>query len=347
MIREAIGALVNQGRDLREEEAAAVMSEIMSGEATPAQIGAFLIALRMKGETVEEIAGMAHVMRQHALRVEVEGALVDTCGTGGDALRLSSGQAQGTFNVSTAAAFVAAGAGVRVAKHGNRAMSSACGSADVLEALGARIDLPPEQVAQCIREVGFGFMFAQLFHPAMKHVAGPRREIGVRTVFNILGPLTNPADAQAQVLGVARPELVPKMAAVLQRLGCSHALVVHGQDGLDELSLSGPSTVHELRAGEIRQYTVSPEEVGLKRVPLEALRGGCPAENAAALRAVLGGERGPLRDFVALNAAAALVAADAAAGLSEGIRLAKRSIDSGAASQRLDRFVELSRSFGP
>ena len=339
MIREAIDAIVNQGRDLSEEEAAAAMHEIMSGEATPAQIGAFLIALRMKGETVEEIAGMARVMRQHALRVDVEGALLDTCGTGGDG--------QGTFNVSTAAAFVAAGAGARVAKHGNRAMSSACGSADVLEALGAKIDLGPEQVAQCIRQAGFGFMFAQLFHPAMRHAATPRREIGVRTVFNILGPLTNPAGAQAQVLGVARPELAPKMAAVLQRLGCQHALVVHGQDGLDEISLSGPSTVHEVQADGIRQYTVSPEEVGLRRAPLETVRGGSPQENAAALRAVLGEERGPLRDMVVLNAAAALVAADLAADLREGVRLAQEAIDSGAARQRLEQFIELTRSFGP
>jgi anthranilate phosphoribosyltransferase len=336
MIREALDAIVNQGRDLSEEEAAAVMGEIMTGEATPAQIGAFLIALRMKGETVDEIAGMARVMRDHALRVEVEGALVDTCGTGGDA--------QGTFNVSTAAAFVAAGAGARVAKHGNRAMSSACGSADVLEALGAKIDLPPKGVARCIREAGFGFMFAQAFHPAMKHVAGPRREIGVRTVFNVLGPLTNPAGAQAQLLGVARPELGPKMAAALQRLGSRRVLVVHGQEGLDELSLSGPSTIHEVQGDTIREYTVSPEEVGLTSAPLEAIRGGSAEENAAALRAVLNGEGGPLREIVLLNAAAALLVADLATDLPEGVRLAEQAIDSGAARQRLEQFVELSRS---
>ncbi len=336
MIREAIDAIVNQGRDLSEEEAAAAMREIMSGEATPAQIGAFLIALRLKGETVEEITGMARVMREHALRVEVEGALVDTCGTGGDA--------QGTFNVSTAAAFVAAGAGARVAKHGNRAMSSACGSADVLEALGAKIDLPPEGVARCIREAGFGFMFAQAFHPAMKHVAGPRREIGVRTVFNILGPLTNPAGAQAQVLGVARPELAPKMAAALQRLGSRRALVVHGHEGLDEISLSGPSTIHEVQGGESRQYTVSPEEVGLTSAPLEAIRGGSAQENAAALRAILNGQQGPLREIVLLNAAAALVAAEVAADLRDGVRLAGAAIDSGAARQRLEQFIDLTNS---
>jgi anthranilate phosphoribosyltransferase len=336
MIREAIDTIVNQGRDLSEDEASGAMREIMSGEATSAQIGAFLIALRMKGETVEEIVGMARVMRERALRVEVEGALVDTCGTGGDA--------QGTFNVSTAAAFVAAGAGARVAKHGNRAMSSACGSADVLEALGAKIDLPPEGVARCIREAGFGFMFAQAFHPAMKHVAGPRREIGVRTVFNILGPLTNPAGAQAQVLGVARPDLAPKMAAALQRLGSRRALVVHGHEGLDEISLSGPSTIHEVQGGESRQYTVSPEEVGLTSAPLEAIRGGSAQENATALRAILDGQQGPLREIVLLNAAAALVAAEVAADLRDGVRLAREAIDSGAARQRLEQFIELSRS---
>ncbi len=246
MIREAIDAIVSHGRSLSEDEAAAVMRDIMSGDATPAQIGAFLVALRAKGETVDEITGMARVTREHALAVPTAGlsGLVDTCGTGGDA--------SGTFNVSTAAAFVVAGAGGRVAKHGNRAMTSACGSADVLEALGAEIDLNPEQVAQCIREVGFGFMFAQTFHPAMKHVAGPRKEIGIRTVFNILGPLTNPAGSAHQLLGVARPELAPLLAKALGRLGARHVLVVHGHGGLDELSLSGPSTVHELRDGALR-----------------------------------------------------------------------------------------------
>ena len=241
-IREAIAALVDERRDLTQAEAAAAMGEIFSGEATPAQLGAFLIALRLKGETVDEIAGMASVMREHALHVKVDGPLLDTCGTGGDG--------QGTFNVSTAAAFVAAGAGARIAKHGNRAMTSGSGSADVLEALGAKIDLSPEQVAECIERTGFGFMFAQVFHPAMKHAAGPRREIGVRTVFNILGPLTNPAGAQHQLLGVARPEIASTMAAALQRLDGKHVLVVHGCDGVDELSISGPSMVHELIDGD-------------------------------------------------------------------------------------------------
>jgi len=337
-IREAIEAIVNQGRDLSEEEAAAVMEEIMAGEATPAQLGAFLVSVRLKGETVDEITGMARVMRQHALRVPIEGvSLLDTCGTGGDG--------QGTFNVSTAAAFVVAAAGARVAKHGNRAVTSACGSADVLEALGARIELTPAQVARCIDEVGLGFMFAPAFHPAMKHAAGPRREIGVRTVFNVLGPLTNPAGASAQLLGVARAELGAKMAAVLARLGCQHALVVHGQDGLDEMSLSGPTSVHELRQGEVREYVVSPPELGLAEAPLDAVRGGSAEENAARLRAVLDGEPGPARDIVLLNSAAALVAADLAADLWEGVRLAQSAIDSGDAREKLVRFVELTRSF--
>ncbi len=337
-IRAAIEALVNERRDLSEQEAAAAIQEVFSGEATPAQLGAFLIALRLKGETVDEIAGMARVMRDHALRVEVEGPLLDTCGTGGDG--------RGTFNVSTAAALVASGAGVRVAKHGNRAMTSGCGSADILEALGAKIDLAPEQVAECIRQTGFGFMFAQAFHPAMKYAAATRREIGVRTVFNILGPLTNPAGATSQLLGVARPEIAPKMAAALQRLGSRHAMVVHGHDGEDELSLGGPSSVWELRHGDVREYTVAPEDAGLTVSPPSAIRGGTPKQNAAVLVSVLKGERGPLRDVVVLNAAAALLAADAVADLRAGAQAAAEAIDSGEASRRLERWVEITRSFG-
>jgi len=336
-IREAIDLIVSHGRSLSEDEAAAVMRDIMSGEATPAQVGAFLVALRLKGETVDEIVGMARVMREHALAVPSVEAVVDTCGTGGDA--------SGTFNVSTAAAFVVAAAGGRVAKHGNRAMTSACGSADVLEALGAKIDLGPEQVARCLREVGIGFMFAQAFHPAMKHVAGPRREIGVRTVFNVLGPLTNPAGAAHQLLGVARAELAPLLAEALGRLGARHALVVHGHGGLDELSLSGPSSVHELRDGRLREYAVSPEDVGLSPAPNEAVRGGSPEENAVALRGVLDGKAGPLRDITLLNAAAALVAADLAGDLKDGVARAARAIDSGAAREKLDAFVALTGSF--
>jgi len=335
MIREAIAALVD-GRSLTEAEAAAVMEEIMSGEATPAQFGAFVTALRLKGETVDEIAGMARVMREKARRVHVEGVLLDTCGTGGDA--------RGTFNVSTAAAFVAAGAGARVAKHGNRAMTSRCGSADVLEALGARIDLSPEQVKACLEETGVGFMFAPSFHPAMKFAAGPRREIGVRTVFNILGPLTNPAGATCQVLGVADPSLAETMALVLARLGSRRALVVHG-DGLDEMSISGPTLVCELVEGCVRQYVVTPQEVGLALSDATSVAGGTPEENAAALREVLAGRPGPRRDIVLLNAAAGLVALERAAALAEGVAQAAEAVDSGAARERLERFVAVTNSF--
>jgi anthranilate phosphoribosyltransferase len=335
MIREAISALV-EGRSLAEAEAAAVMEEIMSGEATPAQFGAFVTALRLKGETVDEIAGMARVMREKARRVHVEGVLLDTCGTGGDA--------RGTFNVSTAAAFVAAGAGARVAKHGNRAMTSRCGSADVLEALGARIDLSPEQVKACLEETGVGFMFAPSFHPAMKFAAGPRREIGVRTVFNILGPLTNPAGATCQVLGVADPSLAETMALVLARLGSRRAMVVHG-DGLDEMSISGPTQVCELVEGCVRQYEVTPQEVGLALFEAASVAGGTPEENAAVLREVLAGRPGPRRDIVLLNAAAGLVALERAAALAEGVAQAAKAIDSGAARERLERFVAATNSF--
>ena len=336
MIREAIATLVD-GRSLTEAEAAAVMEEIMSGEATPAQFGAFVTALRLKGETVDEIAGMARVMRENARRVHVEGVLLDTCGTGGDA--------RGTFNVSTAAAFVAAGAGARVAKHGNRAMTSRCGSADVLEALGARIDLSPEQVKACLEETGVGFMFAPSFHPAMKFAAGPRREIGVRTVFNILGPLTNPAGAACQVLGVAEPSLAETMAQVLARLGSRRALVVHGRDGLDEMSISGPTLVCELAGGRVRQYEVTPQDVGLALYEAASVAGGTPEENAVALREVLAGRPGPQRDIVLLNAAAGLVALERAAALAEGVALAAEAIDSGAARERLDRFVAVTNRF--
>jgi len=336
-IREAIGLVVG-GASLTEEQAAAAMDQIMSGEATPAQFGAFVTALRLKGETVDEIAGMARVMRDRAHRVHVDGALLDTCGTGGDE--------SGTFNVSTAAAFVAAGAGARVAKHGNRAMTSRCGSADVLEALGARIDLPPDAVRRCLEEVGVGFMFAPAFHPAMKFAAGPRREIGIRTVFNILGPLTNPAGARAQVLGVASAALAETMALVLERLGSHHALVVHGDDGVDEVSLAGPTTVFELANGVVRRYRVQPSDVGLQPQPREAVSGGTPAENAAALRSVLEGQRGPLRDFVLMNAAAGLVAYDLVPDLAAGVRMAADAIDAGAAREKLDRFVEVTNSLG-
>ena len=306
----------------------------MSGEATAAQFGAFVVALRLKGETVDEIAGMARVMRDKALPISVDGPLLDTCGTGGDA--------KGTFNVSTAAAFVAAGAGARVAKHGNRAMSSACGSADVLEALGVKIDLPPAGVAACIERAGIGFMFAQTFHPAMKFAAPLRREIGVRTVFNILGPLTNPAAAEAQVLGVADAVLAEKLAQVLARLGTKHALVVSGEEGLDEVSPAGVTRVFELKHGQVTTSKLDPAELGLPQHSLDAVRGGSPDENADALRGVLAGEPGPLRDFTLLNAAAALVAAGLASDVRAGLALAAKTIDSGAAREKLEALVKVS-----
>ena len=336
-VRHAIAALVER-RDLTEAEAAACMEQIMSGEATPAQLGAFLVALRMKGETVDELVGMARVMREKSLHVQVDGLLLDTCGTGGDA--------SGSFNVSTAAAFVAAGAGARVAKHGNRAMTSACGSADVLEALGAKIDLAPDGVAACIERAGFGFMFAQAFHPAMKHVAPVRREIGVRTVFNVLGPLTNPAGATTQVVGVGDAALAEKLAYVLERLGTAHALVVCGQDGLDEVSVSAPTSVFDVQGGAVVSRTFSPAEAGLAEHPAGAVRGGSPAENAAALRDVLAGEPGARRDFTLINAAAALVAGGFALTVLGGVALAATSIDSGAARERLEAFVRVSNEVG-
>jgi anthranilate phosphoribosyltransferase len=339
MIREAIDAIVTQRRDLTESEAADAMADIMNGEATPAQIGALVTALRLKGETVDEIAGMARVMREKALRVRVEGPVLDVVGTGGDG--------SGSFNVSTASAFVAAGAGIKVAKHGNRAMSSQCGSADVLEALGANIELTPQQVERCINEAGIGFMFAQAFHPAMRHAAGPRREIGVRTVFNILGPLTNPAFAEAQLLGVASAELAGTLAQALARLGVRRALVVYGEDGLDELSISGSSLVHDLCDGEVRCYHVVPEDAGLTRAPRAAVRGGTAPENAEAMRQLLQGADSPVRDFVLLNAAAALVVGGLARDLASGARLAGEVIASGAALAALERFVAVSQAVSP
>ena len=336
MIKEAIGKLI-EGHSLTMDEASSVMEEIMQGEATPAQLGAFLTALRLKGETVDEIAGLARTMRAKALRVNTDGPVVDTCGTGGDGLS--------TFNISTAAAFVAAGAGVKIAKHGNRAMSSRCGSADVLEALGVKIDLGAEGVSQCLKEAGIGFMFAPLFHPAMKYAAGPRRELGIRTVFNIIGPLTNPAGAQAQVLGVADESLVEKLALVLKSLNSHHALVVHGEDGLDEISISGKTTVSEVKDGQIKNFTISPEEFGLLPASLDKLAGGTLPENAALLRNVISGTAGPQRDVVLLNAAAALVAGDKAVTLAQGLDLAKTAIDSGQALARLERLISVSKSF--
>lgn len=334
MIRDAIAALVG-GRSLTMDQAASAMAEIMEGQVTPAQFGAFVTALRMKGETSEEIAGMARVMRDKAIPVRADGPLVDTCGTGGDNAS--------TFNISTAAAFAAAGAGLRVAKHGNRAASSQCGSADVLEALGVKIDLTAPQVERCLAEAGIGFMFAPSFHPAMKYAGAPRREIGVRTVFNILGPLTNPARAQAQVLGVAEPSLTEKMAVVLRLLGCRHALVVHGEDGLDEITISGQTEVRELVGERIRLYTVSPEDFGFSRAELDGIRGSSAKDNAALVRRLLAGASGPRRDVVLMNAAAAIMAGGLAKSLPEGAALAAEAIDSGRALAKLDHLVRVSR----
>ena len=336
MIREAIDAVVS-GRSLTMEEAAGVTREIMEGEATPSQLGAFLTALRLKGESIQEIAGMASVMREKALRVKVDGPLVDSVGTGGDG--------KNTFNISTAAAFVAAGAGLKVAKHGNRAASGTCGAADVLEALGVNIELSPEGVEQCIREAGIGFMFAPAFHPAMRHAAPVRREIGIRTVFNILGPLTNPAGAQSLLLGVASPELGETMAQVLILLGVHHALVVHGDGGLDEISPSGDTAVWEVVDQKVKRWTVRVEETGLSRSTIEEIRGGSKEDNAATMRRIFQGEPGPVRDVVLLNSAGVLVAGDLVETMSQGVQRAAQVVDSGTALAKLDVLVEVSQRY--
>ncbi|MCH8089794.1 MAG: anthranilate phosphoribosyltransferase [Chloroflexi bacterium] len=337
MIQQAIEKLI-RARDLTRDEAAAVMEEIMTGQATPAQFGAFVVGLRLKGETVDELTGLARVMRAKALRVEFDGPMVDTCGTGGDDL--------GTFNISTVAAFVVAGAGITVAKHGNRAMSSRCGSADILEKHGVKIDLGPQGVKRCMEEVGIGFMFAPAFHPAMKFAVQPRREIGVRTVFNILGPLTNPARAQAQVLGVAAEPLGEKMILVLQGLGSERAMVVHGEDGLDEISIIARTHIWELRNGAIKDYWVSPEELGLEPAPLEALKGGSVEENTAIMVEILNGAPGPRREVVLANAAGGIVVGGKARDLREGVELARESIDEGRALDKLNGLAEVSQRLG-
>jgi anthranilate phosphoribosyltransferase len=336
-IQDALKAVIT-GRDLGQEDAATVMEQIMTGEATPAQIAAFLTALHLKGETDAEIAGMAEVMRAKAVRVHHDGPVLDTCGTGGDSAN--------TFNISTAAAFVAAGAGATVAKHGNRAMTSRCGSADVLEGLGVNIELDADGVTRCLDEAGIGFMFAQKFHPAMRYVGPIRREIGIRTAFNVLGPLTNPAHAEYQVLGVAAAPLAEKLARALSRMGTRHALVVHGTDGVDELSLSAPSMVWEVRAGhQPRSHEITPESLGLERAGRETILGGSVADNVATVRAVLDGSTvGPRRSIVLLNAAAALVAAEQASDFAEGIALGQRALESGAAYQRMERMVQVSQA---
>jgi anthranilate phosphoribosyltransferase len=346
MIQDTLGK-IGAGEDLTRAEADGAMEQILSGHATDLQIAELLGALRIKGETVDELVGFATAMRRYATRIFPSNyarrgePLVDTCGTGGDA--------KGTFNVSTAAAFVVAGAGVRVAKHGNRSISSKCGSADVLEALGVRIDLEPEQVARCIDEMGIGFLFAPAMHAATRHAMRARRELGGRTVFNLLGPLTNPAGASAQVAGVYRADYTELMARALGDLGVERAFVVHGADGLDEISIGGETGVAELRDGAVRSYTVVPEDFGLRRTPLEAILGGDANQNAQIIlkvlgRSSLGHEHGPHRDIVLANAAAALVASGRATDWLDGVRLATESIDSGAASKRLEALVAFSQS---
>lgn len=334
MIREAISAAV-AGESLSLAEAVSVMREVMEGAATPAQLGAYLTALSLKGETPEEIAGFVTVMREKSLRVNAPGRAIDTCGTGGDR--------KGTFNISTAAALVAAGAGLTVAKHGNRAASGECGSADVLESLGVRIELPPEGVERCLREIGIGFMFAPAYHPAMRYAAPVRREIGIRTVFNMLGPMTNPAGVSCQLIGVGYPEAGAKIAEVLRLLGTEHAIIVHSDDGMDELSLSSDTAGWEVRGGAVHPYRVRPRELGLPRATPEDLRGGSPADNAATMRAILSGAAGPIRDAVALNSGAALVAGDLASTLAEGIEMAMAAIADGRAAAKLEALVALTQ----
>jgi len=357
MILDALHRLAHHSQSLGRDEARDVMSEVLTGKCTDAQIAALLIALRMKGETVEEIVGFAEAIRAAASSLPIERAtdalavsgtgrdalveespadssLVDTCGTGGDA--------SGTFNISTATALVAAGAGVRVAKHGNRSISSKCGSADVIEALGVNIQLSPERAAQCLREVGICFLYAPNLHPAMKQVQMVRRELRMRTMFNLLGPLTNPARASGQVVGVYSLDLVEKLAEALSMLGLRRALVVHGLDGLDEISITCTTRVAEAREGSVRSYEIEPEEFGMTRAALEEIAGGDAVENAAIIRAVLGGEKSPRRDVVLLNAAAALVAAGRTDHIAAAIPLAARSIDSGAAGGKLEALARFS-----
>ncbi|MGE3151823.1 MAG: anthranilate phosphoribosyltransferase [Nitrospiraceae bacterium] len=335
MIKAAIAKLADRG-DLSEKETEEVMLEIMEGQATPAQVSGFLMGLRVKGETMEEIAGAVRAMRAKATRVRigVKGVL-DTCGTGGDRSH--------TFNISTTAAFVAAGAGLTVAKHGNRSVSSKCGSADVLAALGVRIDLAPDRIAACIDEVGIGFLFAPLYHEAMKHCAGPRQDLGVRTLLNILGPLTNPAGATVQVVGVYDERLTDMLCRVLVHLGAQHCFVVHGMDGLDEISVTDRTRVAEGKRGVVSSYFVEPKDFGLTRVPLKELTGGMAEDNARIVRDILQGRRGPKRDVVCLNAAPALVAGGLAKNLHEGYQQAAKVIDSGAAAEKLEKLIRFTQ----
>jgi anthranilate phosphoribosyltransferase len=343
VILDALQRIANHRQSLSRQDARAVMTEVLSGECSDSQIAALLVALHMKGETVEEIVGFAEAIRAAAVPLELQAnsvldtsgtgrdALVDTCGTGGDT--------SGTFNISTATAFVVAGAGVRVAKHGNRSVTSKCGSADVMEALGVNITLPAAETAACLEQAGIVFLFAPAMHSAMKHVQTARRELHLRTVFNLLGPLTNPARATCQVVGVYSADLVEKLAEALSMLGLRRALVVHGSDGLDEITITGPTRIAEVREGQVRSYEVTPEEFGLPRATLEDIAGGDAAMNATLIREVLAGKKSARRDVVLLNAAAALVAAGRADHLRDGIPLATRAIDSGAALARLQSLL--------
>lgn len=346
MIVEVLQKVVGR-QDLSREEAYMVMEFLMTGRASDAEIAAFLTAMRMKGETVEELCGFVQVMRGKVTAVHTrysggraaprpgDRMLVDTCGTGGDA--------KGTFNISTAAAFVAAGAGIPVAKHGNRSVSGVCGSADVIEALGIRLDLPPERVGRCIDETGIGFLFAPLLHPAMKHVMAARREIRIRTVFNLLGPLTNPARAAAQVMGVYDAALTEVMASVLNELGCHRAFVVHGLDGLDEISIVGKTKISEVREGRVRTYHVEPTDFGFSRATMADLKGGDASTNAEVIRQIFDGAKGPQRDIVVVNAAAAIAAGGGGEDIRDGIAIAELSIDSGAAREKLEKVVAFCR----
>jgi len=335
VIQEALARLV-EGGSLSATEAELAMSEVMAGDCTPAQIGALLTALRMKGETAEEVAGFARAMRSGCIAVRTQHAeVVDTCGTGGDRCD--------TFNISTAAALVAAGAGIPIAKHGNRSVSSQCGSADVLRELGVNLELTPQQVGWCLDDVGIGFLFAPHLHPAMRHALGPRREMAIRTVFNVLGPLTNPAGARRQLLGVFAADWARRIAEALAALGTDRALVVHGLDGLDEISTTGPTLICLVEGGEVTESTVTPEAFGLPRVAVEGIAGGSPAECAAMLVRVLEGERGPRRDVVVLNAAAAIYVGGGAESIEAALPAAEQSIDSSQARLKLHRLVEVSQ----
>ena len=345
MIKTAIAKVV-EGTDLSEAEMISVMDEIMGGEATPAQIAAFITALRLKGETVEEISGAAKVMRARATPIRVgavmdidrddinieQESILDTCGTGGSGTK--------TFNVSTTVAFILAACGVRVAKHGNRSVSSACGSADVLEKLGVNLDIGPEVVENCIKQLGIGFLFAPALHGAMKYAIGPRKEIGIRTIFNILGPLTNPAGADRQVLGVYRRELVEPMTRVLKKLGCKKGFIVHGSDGMDEITLTGPTSIGEI-GDDLRFYDIRPEDYGLTPCSLDELKGGDADRNAEIVKGILKGEKGPRRDVVLLNSAFALVTAEKVSSVNDGLKLAAEILDSGKALDKLEGLVEM------